>query len=90
MWALLLIVLLVSALFTAVVVAQARGAVQVDPAVGIAQRAEMQLTLCNRDVDRVDLNPRHAELELERLLRDQGARSADVRIDRRDCPSRPR
>lgn len=87
MWALLLIVLLASAVFTAVVVAQALGAVQVDPAVGIAQRAEMQLTLCNRDVDRLELNPRHAELELEKLLRDQGARSAEVRIERRDCPS---
>ncbi len=44
------------------------------------------MILCNHDVDRLDLNPRHEELDLEAVLRDEGAGAADVRIDRRDCP----
>lgn len=63
-----------------------RSSVELGPAVGSAERIEVQMTLCNRDVDRLDLNPRHAELDLEDVLRQEGARNADVRVDRRDCP----
>lgn len=63
-----------------------RSSVELGPAVGAAERIEVQMTLCNRDVDRLDLNPRHEELELEGVLREEGAGAVKVNIDRRDCP----
>lgn len=63
-----------------------RSSVELGPAVGSAERIEVQMTLCNHDVDRLELNPRRAELDLEDVLRDQGAGEADVKLDRRDCP----
>lgn len=63
-----------------------RSSVQLGPAVGAAERIEVQMTLCNRDVDRLDLNPRHEELALEGVLSEEGARAVNVEVDRRDCP----
>lgn len=66
--------------------AERRSSVELGPAVGAAERIEVQMTLCNRDVDRLDLNPRHEELDLEGVLREEGAGAVNVEVDRRDCP----
>lgn len=88
-WSALLVVAVVAGSLIAALVVVRQSAVELGPGVGTAQRIEVDMTLCNHDVDRLDLNPRHEELDLERVLRDEGARAADVRTDRRDCP-RPR
>ncbi|HEX2064222.1 MAG TPA: hypothetical protein VHE80_07345 [Acidimicrobiales bacterium] len=88
-WSALLVVVIIAAGLLAALIAARQSAVELGPAVGTAERVEIDMTLCNHDVDRLDLNPRHEELELEGVLRDEGARAADVNIDRRDCP-RPR
>lgn len=51
-----------------------------------AKRVEVHLTLCNRDVDRLGINPRTSELSLEKALRESGAVEADVVVERIDCP----
>lgn len=82
-------ILVVSAMFGALLLAQARSAVDLGPAVGAAERVEVRLTLCNADVDRLEINPRATELRLEELLREEGAAASQVVVDRRDCPMPP-
>ncbi len=88
-WSALVVVALLAAGSIAALVVVRQSAVELGPAVRAAQRIEVQMTLCNHDVDRLDINPRHEELHLEGVLEDEGARAADVTVDRRDCP-RPR
>lgn len=82
-------ILVVSAMFGALLLAQARSAVDLGPAVGAAERVEVRLTLCNADVDRLEINPRATELRLEELLREEGAVATQVVVDRTDCPTPP-
>ncbi len=85
-WALLAAVAVVVVAFSVALIVQARSTVHLDPAVGAAQTLDVHLVLCNRDVDRLQLNPRKAELGLEKVMRDQGAQAVDVVLERRDCP----
>ena len=55
-------------------------------AVGHSERVDMTLHLCNAEVDAHRINPRAAELDLESELRAHGAKAANVRVERRDCP----
>lgn len=86
LWALLAAVVVVAAVLGAVVVLERRASVDLGPAVGVAERVEVEMTLCNEEVDRLELNPRRAELDLEEVLREEGATAAQVRVERRDCP----
>lgn len=88
-WSALLVVALVAAALTTALIVVRQSAGELGPAVGTAERIEVDMTLCNHDVDRLDLNPRHEELDLEAVLRDDGAGAVDVRINRRDCPKPP-
>lgn len=65
---------------------QAASVTHLGPAVGASQKVDVTMTLCNRDVDSKGINPRAAELDLQSLLRDEGARAADVVVNRIDCP----
>lgn len=47
------------------------------------------MTLCNAAVDHLEINPRTAELNLEDVLRSQGANRANVVLQREDCPTTP-
>lgn len=85
-WLLLAAVAAVAAALAAALVLERQSSVELGPAVGTAERVVVQMTLCNGDVDRLDLNPRRAELDLEDVLREEGAAAADVRVERRDCP----
>ncbi len=86
-WAVLAVIVAVTAVFTVVLLVQRRSAVDLGPAVPVAERIEVHMRLCNEDVDRLDLNPRRAELDVEAVLRREGADIADVTVERRDCPS---
>lgn len=86
LWAALGVVAAVAVVLTSLLALQLRSSVELGPAVGVAERIEVDMTLCNQDVDRLEINPRRAELHLEDVLRDQGAGTADVRVERRDCP----
>lgn len=86
-WALLAAVAVVAAAFSVALIVQSRSAVHLGPAVGASQTVDVRLVLCNRDVDRLRLNPRTAELDLEQVMRDQGAQAVDVVLERRDCPT---
>ncbi len=85
-WALLAAVAVVVVAFSVAMIAQARSSVHLGPAVGVSQSVDVHLVLCNRDVDRLQLNPRKAELGLEKVMRDEGAQAVDVVLERRDCP----
>jgi hypothetical protein len=86
LWALLAAVVVVAVAFTVVLAVRAASEVRLGPAVGVAQELDVRLLLCNADVDRVSINPRQAELDLEEVLRDEGAKAVTVRLERRDCP----
>lgn len=86
-WALAMTVAVVAIGFGVLLVLQARSAVHLGPAVGVAERLDVKMTLCNHDVDHNHINPRTAELDLEKLLREQGAREVDVVVERQDCPT---
>lgn len=86
LWAALAAVAAVAVLLTSLLALQLRSSVELGPAVGVAERIEVDMTLCNQDVDRLEINPRREELHLEDVLRDEGAGTADVRVERRDCP----
>lgn len=89
-------VLVLATLITFSVVLLTRDSVDLGPAVDGARDARVSLTICNEIVDRREINPRTAELDFENALKDLGARSADVVIDRVDCgpsataPQQPR
>ncbi len=85
-WVLLVTVLVVAGTLAALLVVEARSGVHLPPAVGAAREVDVEMTLCNADVDRLEINPRTAELDLEGLLRSQGARTASVVVQREDCP----
>lgn len=70
----------------AVILQQRMGAVELGPAVGGAERVEVRLVICNAEVDRAQINPRQAELDLQDTFTDEGADEATVRVDRQDCP----
>lgn len=86
LWAALAAVAAVAVLLTSLLALQLRSSVELGPAVGVAERIEVDMTLCNQEVDRLEINPRRAELDLEDVLREEGAGTADVRVERRDCP----
>jgi len=85
-WAFLGTLVAIAGLFGVLLLNQARSAVELGPAVGTAEAVEVQMTLCNADVDRLGINPRSTELGLEKVLREEGARNANVVVDRQDCP----
>jgi len=80
---------MVGGILALLLLVQARAAVRLGPAVGAAEDIEVNMTLCNADVDRLDINPRATELRLEDLLRGEGARNVDVVVGRKDCPKPP-
>lgn len=86
LWALLVMAAIVAGGFGVAMIAQARSATHLGHAVAAAKRVEVHMTLCNRDVDRLGINPRTSELDLEKTLRDHGAAEADVVVERIDCP----
>ncbi|MGI9079241.1 MAG: hypothetical protein ACR2GF_00205 [Acidimicrobiales bacterium] len=86
LWALLVTAAIVAGGFGVAMIAQARSATHLGHAVAAAKRVEVHLTLCNRDVDRLGINPRTSELSLEKALRESGAVEADVVVERIDCP----
>lgn len=86
-WTLAFVAAVVAAGLGTVLILQVRAEVHLGPAVGAAQRVAVQITLCNRDVDRLKINPREAELHLEGELRHRGAKAANVVVERQDCPS---
>ena len=88
-WILLVSLLSVAGVLVVLLLTQSRSAGQLAPAVGAAQRVHVEMTLCNADVDRLEINPRTSELELEGALRSEGARMADVVVHREDCPRSP-
>ncbi len=73
LWLLAAVVVAVGITFGVVLVLQAGSAVRLGPAVGVAENVEVTMTLCNRDVDRKGINPRTADVELERVLKEEGA-----------------
>ena len=85
----LLVALVVAVILAGLLVVEARSGVHLPPAVGAAQDVDVRMTLCNADVDRLELNPRTAELDLEDVLRSEGARAANVVVEREDCPTTP-
>ena len=85
-WAALAAVAAVAAVLGVALAVARASSVELGPAIETAEWVEVDVTLCNEDVDRLDLNPRHAELDLEGVLRTEGARAVDVRVERRDCP----
>ncbi len=87
LWAVLASVLVVVAILGLLLFVQARAAVDLGPAVGTAKRIELQMTLCNADVDRLEINPRAAELDLEKVLGQLGAETVQATVDREDCPT---
>lgn len=89
LWLLLAAVAMVGAVLTVALFLERQSSVDLGPAVGTAERIEVDITLCNGEVDRLDLNPRRVELDLEDILRDEGAAATNVTVERRDCP-RPR
>ena len=86
---LLVSLLSVAGVLAALLLVQARSAVHLAPAIGAAERVDVEMTLCNADVDRLEINPRTAELDLEGTLRSEGARIAEVVVHREDCPRSP-
>ncbi|MDQ6728155.1 MAG: hypothetical protein M3066_18635 [Actinomycetota bacterium] len=72
--------------FSVALITQARSMIDLGPTVGASQSVDVHLVVCNRDIDRLQVNPRKAELGLEKVLRDEGAQAADVVVERRDCP----
>lgn len=89
LWALLAVTVAVAAIMAVMMVIQQQSAIDLNPVVGAAEEIDMEVTVCNHEVDRLELNPRAAELDLEDLFTDQGAGAADVRVERRDCPRPP-
>lgn len=87
MWVLLAAVVVVAGALAVFAAMRLNDAVHLGPAVGGARRVEVHIELCNRDVDRLKINPRASELTLEKVLRDRGAKAADVVVDRSDCPT---
>ena len=88
-WLLLATLLFVAGTLAAFLVVEVRSGVDLPPAVGAAREVDVQMTLCNAEVDRLGINPRAAELDLERVLRSEGARTAKVVVQREDCPATP-
>ncbi len=86
LWLLLACVLFLAVVGGIAFLVQAASATHLGPAVGASQHVEVTMTLCNRDVDSKGINPRAAELDLQSLLRDKGARAANVVVSRIDCP----
>lgn len=86
LWLLVAVSLAIAVVLSTLLVIQQQSAIDLNPVVGAAEQVDMEITVCNAEVDRLKLNPRAAELDLEGLFKDQGADQADVRIERRDCP----
>lgn len=87
LWTLLFAVAVVVVALGVVVVMQRLNATSLGPAVAGAQNVEVRLVICNAEVDRREINPRAAELNLQDTLTDHGADRAQVRIERIDCPT---
>ncbi len=87
MWVLLVTLLLAAGTLGAFLVVEARSGVHLPAAVGAARDVDVQMKLCNADVDRLEINPRTAELDLEGVLRSQGTNTANVVVQREDCPT---
>lgn len=88
-WATLAIVVVVGGILGAMLVVQAQSSVRLGPAAGAAQQVDASMVLCNEDVDRLRLNPRASELDLEDVFRQAGAAAVDVTVKRIDCPKPP-
>jgi len=63
-----------------------RGVPDLGPAIPSAEHVDAKVVLCNAVVDTKGINPRAAELALEREFEQLGAREANVRVTRKDCP----
>lgn len=79
----LLVAALVGAVFVVVLVA--REPVDLGRAVDDAVEASVSLSVCNETVDRREINPRTAELDLQEGLEDLGVKQAKVTLTRLDC-----
>lgn len=88
-WVLLVTLLFVAGTLAALLMVVARSGVHLPPVVGASREVDVHMKLCNADVDRLEINPRTAELDLEGVLRSQGARVASVVVQREDCPTTP-
>ncbi len=62
-----------------------RDSVDLGPGIDGAVDAQLSLTVCNEVVDQRGFNPRTAEIDAERGLRDLGVKQAKVALARIDC-----
>ena len=62
-----------------------RESVDLGPGVDGAVDAQLSLTVCNEVVDQRGFNPRTAEIDAERGLRDLGVKQVKVALARIDC-----
>ena len=63
-----------------------RSTVDVGPAVNGAENVDVAITICNHIVDERRINPRQAELDFEKALKDLGAKRSKATVSRLDCP----
>ena len=82
-WSALVLSALIAGSF--LVLLLARDPVDLGRAVDDAVEASVSITVCNETVDRRDMNPRTAELDLQEGLEDAGIKQADVTVTRVDC-----
>lgn len=85
LWLLLAAAAAIAMTLSTMLVVQQQTEIELGPAVGAAESVEVRITICNAEIDRLRINPRTAELDLEELLTGEGAAGADVTVDRRDC-----
>lgn len=86
-WVVLVVTATAVVSFGVLLIIQAQSDIEIGPAVGAAREVNVRMTLCNADVDRLGLNPRTSELDLEELLLGEGAQRVDVIVERIDCPA---
>lgn len=89
LWLLLAVAAAVGMILSILLVVQQQSAIELDPVVGAAERIDVSILVCNSEIDRLRVNPRASELDLESLFHDEGAGVVDVTVDRRDCPEGP-
>lgn len=85
LWLLLAVAAVVAMTLSILLVVQQQSAIELDPVIGAAEQVDMTILVCNSEIDRLRVNPRAAELDLENLFSEEGSGVVDVVVDRRDC-----